>query len=149
MARVRSYIDAAHDEGARLLSPEGKIDGCFMAPMVFGDVTPTMKIAKEEIFGPVLSVLTFKTFDEALRIANDTSYGLAATVWTKDMTRAHAAVRALRAGKLAVRSRPGGGEQTGFALSTEPWGSSGFGVEGGMNGLRSYCRLKAVEFVCG
>ena len=149
MARVRSYIDAAHDEGARLLSPEGKIDGCFMAPIVFGDVSPTMKIAKEEIFGPVLSVLTFKTFDEALRIANDTSYGLAATVWTKDMTRAHAAVRALRAGKLAVRSRPGGGEQTGFALSTEPWGSSGFGVEGGMNGLRSYCRLKGVEFVCG
>lgn len=149
MARVKSYINTAYDEGARLLSPEAKIEGCFMSPMVFGNVSPTMKIAREEIFGPVLSVLTFKTFDEALRIANDTSYGLAATVWTKDMTRAHAAARALKAGKLAVRSRPGGAEQTGFALSSEPWGSSGFGIEGGMNGLKSYCRLKAVEFVFG
>lgn len=147
MARIRKLVASAHEEGARLLTPERPVQGCFMAPMIFGQVSRDMRIAREEVFGPVMSIHTFQNFDEALELANDTHYGLAASLWTKDLRRAQQAIGALDAGKLIIRSAPGAGEQTGFALASEGWGASGFGVEGGLAGLRSYCRLKAVELV--
>ncbi|KJC54084.1 hypothetical protein UP10_41190 [Bradyrhizobium sp. LTSPM299] len=147
MERIQSYVTSAREDGARLLTPDFPVNGCFMSPMIFGEVTRDMRIAREEIFGPVMSIHTFTDFDEALDLANDTQYGLAASLWTKDLRRAHQAITALDAGKLTIRSTPGATEQSGFALASEGWGASGFGAEGGMAGLRSYCRLKAVELV--
>jgi 4-guanidinobutyraldehyde dehydrogenase/NAD-dependent aldehyde dehydrogenase len=76
--------------------------GCFVEPTVFDGVRPSMKIAREEIFGPVLATISFGDLDEAIRIGNDVIYGLAAAVWTRDLTAAHRAARALRAGVVYV-----------------------------------------------
>jgi len=106
MKRVLGYIDAGKREGAavrlggkRVLEESG---GFYVEPTVFDGVNPRMQIAREEIFGPVLATLTFKTVDEAIRIANDVVYGLAAAVWTRDLNTAHRVSRALRAGVVYV-----------------------------------------------
>jgi acyl-CoA reductase-like NAD-dependent aldehyde dehydrogenase len=104
--RVLDYIAAGQADGARLALGGRRVrtesGGCYVEPTIFDAVQPAMRIAREEIFGPVLSVIPFRDLDEAIRIGNDVIYGLAAAVWTRDITQAHRAARALRAGVVYV-----------------------------------------------
>jgi gamma-glutamyl-gamma-aminobutyraldehyde dehydrogenase len=106
MRRVLRYIDIGQSEGARLVHGGGQVridsGGNFVEPTIFDRVLPHMTIAREEIFGPVLSVLEFGDLDEGIRIANDTQYGLAASVYTNDLDTAHRVARAMRAGTVSV-----------------------------------------------
>ena len=106
MNRVLGYIDAGKRDGASVRLGGGRVressGGFYVEPTVFDGVTPRMKIAREEIFGPVLATLSFKTVEEAVAIANDVVYGLAAAVWTSNLTTAHRVARALRAGVVYV-----------------------------------------------
>ena len=103
--RVHDYLRIAHDEGARLLTgghkPSGTHpSGLFIEPAVLTDVTPNMRIAREEIFGPVLAVLTFDTEDEAIELANQTEYGLSANIWTNDLGRMLRVTQRVEAGTI-------------------------------------------------
>jgi 4-guanidinobutyraldehyde dehydrogenase/NAD-dependent aldehyde dehydrogenase len=106
MKTVLGYIDSGRSEGAQVLAggrrAREETGGCYVEPTVFGGVRPDMRIAREEIFGPVLAAITVKDAEEAVRIGNGVEYGLAAAVWTRDITRAHRIARALRAGMVYV-----------------------------------------------
>jgi acyl-CoA reductase-like NAD-dependent aldehyde dehydrogenase len=106
MQRVLGYIEAGRADGARLAFGGAQVrkdsGGCYVEPTAFDAVRPDMRIAREEIFGPVLAVLTFRDEAEAIAIANDSSYGLAAAVWTRDLNTAHRMSRAIRAGMVYV-----------------------------------------------
>jgi gamma-glutamyl-gamma-aminobutyraldehyde dehydrogenase len=150
---VESYIQSGIDDGAKLLldgrSPAGFEQGCYVGPTVFADVPASARIAREEIFGPVLCVMPFADEAEALSLANDTEYGLAATIWTRDIARANRMAGRVHAGKVRVVATLEQLEGAGFAHSAEPSGQSGYGVEGGPNGLRSYMRQQSVELHMG
>jgi aldehyde dehydrogenase (NAD+) len=143
--RVRGYIQKGQDEGARLLtggaaSPEGLEQGYFVQPTVFSDVTTDMTIAQEEIFGPVLSILPYDDEDEAVRIANDTIYGLAGGVWSGDAERAKAVARRIRTGQVEVN----GGSFNPMA----PFGGykqSGKGRELGKFGIEEFLETKSLQ----
>lgn len=145
--KVEGYIKIGIDEGAKLLCggkrPAGAAfeKGNFLEPTIFDDVTPTMRIAREEIFGPVLVVIPFDSEEEAIQIANDTEYGLAAAVWTKNLTRAHRVTSQLRAGILWVNHyHP--------TYNEMPWGGykqSGTGRELGLYGIENYLEIKQVN----
>ena len=142
--RVREYIQSGIDEGATLVTggvepPDGLASGYFIRPTVFADVTMDMRIAREEIFGPVLSILTYSDTDDAVRIANDSDYGLAATVFGEP-EEAMAVARRLRAGWLVIN----GADQS----FTAPYGGykqSGLGKELGVAGLEEYLEQKAIH----
>jgi aldehyde dehydrogenase (NAD+) len=143
--RVRGYIHAGVEEGARLVTggaeaPAGLERGYFVAPTVFAGVTPEMRIAREEIFGPVLSILTYRDEEEAIAIANDSAYGLGGAVWSKDQERALRVARRLRTGQVDVN---------GARYNPEaPFGGykqSGNGREFGRFGLEEYLETKAVQ----
>ncbi len=144
--RILGYVESGKQQGAQLLcggerDVEGeKSRGFFMKPTVFGDVKPDMKIAQEEIFGPVLSVLKFKDEEEAVAISNGTIYGLVSAVWTRDVQRAHRLARQIKAGVVWINT------YNGFD-SAAPFGGykqSGFGREMGMHALESYTQVKSV-----
>ncbi|MBN6034394.1 aldehyde dehydrogenase family protein [Amycolatopsis sp. 195334CR] len=143
--RVRGYIQQGIEEGATLVAggpdaPEGLEQGYYVRPTVFADVTPEMTIAQEEIFGPVLSVLTYETEDEAVAIANNTPYGLAAAVWAGDAEHATAVAKRIRAGQVEVN----GGAFNPLA----PFGGykqSGNGRELGRFGLEEFLETKAIQ----
>jgi aldehyde dehydrogenase (NAD+) len=143
--RVRGYIQKGQDEGARLVtggaaSPEGLEQGYFVQPTVFSDVTTDMTIAQEEIFGPVLSILPYDDEDEAVRIANDTIYGLAGGVWSGDAERAKAVARRIRTGQVEVN----GGSFNPMA----PFGGykqSGKGRELGKFGIEEFLETKSLQ----
>ncbi len=139
---VMGFIESGRQEGARLRfgGNRARIEsgGYFVEPTVFDDVTMKMKIAREEIFGPVLSAITFKDTEEAVRIANDVSYGLAAAVWSRDITTAHRIARALRAGTVYVNCYEGGD-------ITVPFGGfkqSGNGRDKSLHAMDKYTELK-------
>lgn len=144
--RVRDYIRQGVAEGADILTggaepPDGLTTGFFVRPTVFGRVTPDMTIAREEIFGPVLSIMTYRNEEEAVNMANSTPYGLAAAVWSGDPERAERVARRLRAGQVDIN----GGA---FNLLA-PFGGckqSGYGRELGSYGLEEFLTLKSLQF---
>jgi aldehyde dehydrogenase (NAD+) len=141
--RVEGYIDVGRREGATLVTGGGRPDvfrrGHYVTPTLFADVTPAMTIAREEIFGPVVTVLTYDTEDEAVAIANDTVYGLAGGVWSADPERALRVARRIRAGQVDIN----GGRFNPVA----PFGGykqSGIGREMGVFGLEEFLQVKAL-----
>ena len=150
-ARVRGFIEAGIGEGAELLLdgrvPAGGGGSCYVGPTVFAGADADSSLAQEEIFGPVITVFPFRSEQEAVALANHSRYGLAASVWTRDLARGHRVSSQLRAGKVRVCCAPVPPvPAAGFAHSAEPAGQSGYGIEGGMRGLESYTRQQAVEF---
>ena len=150
-ARVRGFIEAGIRDGAELLrdgrTPATASASCYVGPTIFTGADPSGSLAQDEIFGPVITVFPFRDENDAVRLANDSRYGLAATLWTRDLARGHRVSSLLRAGKVRVCSAPVPPvPAAGFAHSAEPAGQSGYGIEGGMRGLESYTRQQAVEF---
>lgn len=154
LERVLEYLSLGQQEGAGLLQLDvagdaqmnrGSTDN-FIRPSLFVNANSSMRIAQEEIFGPVLSVLTFRSEDEAVEIANDVNYGLAATAWTQNLNRARRLARDLDVGNIEVRATTAEVAES-MALSGEPFGASGYGVVGGLRGLDPYTRFKAVQFI--
>jgi len=146
LERVRGYIKQGLAEGAELLAggaeaPEGApAGGYYVKPTVFGKVNNTMTIAKEEIFGPVLSIIAYRDEEEAIRIANDSVYGLAGAVWSGDEARAQRVARRIRAGQVDIN----GGA---FNLNA-PFGGfkqSGHGREAGRYGLEEFLEYKSLQ----
>ena len=144
--RVQTLINVGIDEGARLLAggpgkPDGFETGWFVKPTVFADVTNDMRIAREEIFGPVLVIIPFDDEAEAIAIANDTPYGLAAFLQTGDPERAERVAAQLRAGAVHIN---GGG--FGYGSPFGGYKQSGNGREGGIMGLEDYQEVKTLHF---
>jgi aldehyde dehydrogenase (NAD+) len=143
--KVQDLIDAGIKEGAKLIAgglgrPEGFNRGYFVRPTVFADVNNDMRIAREEVFGPVLSIIPFETEEEAIAISNDTSYGLTDYVQSGDSERTQRVARQLRAGMVQVNGAP--------RASGSPFGGykqSGNGREGGIEGFEEFLETKAVS----
>ena len=143
METVLGYIQKGVEEGARLVAGGGRADiepGYFVKPTVFDDVTSDMTIAREEIFGPVLATLTFDGVEEAIELANDSMYGLAAAVWTSDVKKAHYVASRLKAGTVWINT---------YNLydPASPFGGykeSGYGRDLGRHALEGYTQVKSV-----
>jgi aldehyde dehydrogenase (NAD+) len=146
--RVEGYIAKGKEEGARLVCgggrPEGLDSGYFVEPTVFADVDNKMTIAQEEIFGPVLSIIAYETEDDAVRIANDSVYGLAGSVWTTDIPKGIEISQKIRTGTYGINwyafdpGSPFGGYK-----------NSGIGRENGPEGVEHFCQLKSVLLPMG
>lgn len=147
---VEGFITAAEAEGTRmLLDGRGALaqsGGSYVGPTLFETAGNAGSIVQNEVFGPVIAVQRFRGEDEAIRLANGTSYGLAATIWTSDLGRAHRVSAAVDAGMTKVMAAPVRRMGAGFAHSAEACKQSGFGIEGGLGALESFSRLQAVEF---
>ncbi|GAA2325400.1 aldehyde dehydrogenase [Streptomyces cuspidosporus] len=142
--KVAEYVDLGRGEGARVLTggnpTDGGLGGYFYEPTVLVDVDNSMRVVREEIFGPVLAIMPFDTEEEVVRLANDTEYGLAAGVWTQNLARAHRMAARLDAGTVWVntyRAMSPMSPRQGFK-------SSGVGVEHGTETIKEYTRLKSV-----
>ena len=143
--RVQRYVEIAKQEGATLVAGGERADigtgkGYFFQPTVFDDVTPEMTIAREEIFGPVLAAIEFADVDEAIARANDSLYGLAAAVWTRDIKKAHYVARKLQAGTVWINTYN-------VYDTAAPFGGykqSGFGREMSAHALEHYTQVKSV-----
>ena len=144
LERVLGYIDTGRKEGARLVTGGGRAriesGGFFIEPTVFDGVRNDMRIAQEEIFGPVLSTITFRTPEEAVAIANASPYGLSGAIWTQNLSKAHTLARALRCGSVAVNAYSDDAHDM-----TVPFGGykqSGFGRDKSLHALDKYTQLK-------
>jgi acyl-CoA reductase-like NAD-dependent aldehyde dehydrogenase len=151
--KILDYIRHGASEGARpVYQSNSKApfeNGFYVSPVIFDSVSPQQKIAQEEIFGPVLSVMSFRDEEDALRIANSTIYGLSAIIWTKDLGRAHRVSQGINAGWIVVNAtgRPAEGGPADGAMTVGGLKESGFGVEGGLEGLASYTSQTAVQLM--
>jgi len=144
--RVRGYIESGQNEGARLVTggaalPDGLDTGWYVRPTLFSDATNDMRIAREEIFGPVLTVIPFRDEDEAIRIANDSEYGLAGSVFTTDVDRGYGVAARVRSGTFGVNE--------GYIMDpAAPFGgvkNSGYGRELGTEGIDSYTVSQSIS----
>jgi betaine-aldehyde dehydrogenase len=146
--RVAGYLEVGRREGARLVCG-GEIPsagplarGAYLMPAVFDAVEPTMRIAREEIFGPVVSVLSFRDEDEAIALANDSQYGLSGSLWTRDAKRAMRVARAIETGVISVNASRSVYLEAPFG----GWKRSGVGRELGIEALDAYSELKSIYF---
>ena len=143
---MQSYCALAKAEGVRayedgvLETAAGEEDGWYVCPRVFTGVSNDMRVAREEIFGPILSVIAFDDEAEAVRIANDTEYGLVAGIWTTNLSRAHRLAALLQAGQVFVNEHYAGGVETPFG----GFKKSGIGREKGVDALLHYTQVKCV-----
>jgi len=148
-ARVMDYVKLGVKEGARLAAggarPAGLADGNYLAPTVFADVTPKMRVFQEEIFGPVVCVTPFDSEEEAVCLANDTRYGLAAYLWTSDLRRAHRVAAAVESGMTWVNSHNVRDLRTPFGGVK----ASGLGREGGQHSIDFYTESRIVHVATG
>ncbi|MGB8338229.1 MAG: aldehyde dehydrogenase [Burkholderiales bacterium] len=142
MQTVMRYIEAGKSGGAKLLAGGEQVrretGGYYVSPTVFDGVRNDMTIAREEIFGPVLSVISFSDIDEALKIANQSSYGLAAAIWTRDINKAHRIARALRAGTVHVNSY----DEDDITVPFGGYKQSGNGRDKSLHAMEKYTELK-------
>jgi acyl-CoA reductase-like NAD-dependent aldehyde dehydrogenase len=144
LQRVTGYIDIGRSEGAEVVTGGERAtelgDGYFVQPTIFAGVRNDMRIAQEEIFGPVAAVLEVKDVDEAISVANDTIYGLAASIWTTDLAKAHTVARGIKAGTVWVN----GSGMYDPSVSFGGYKQSGFGRELGVHSMEGYTQLKSV-----
>jgi aldehyde dehydrogenase (NAD+) len=145
LSKVMEYVESGKKEGAKLVAggapaKVGSGKGYFVEPTIFDGVQPSMRIAREEIFGPVLSVIAFKDLDDAIRKANETIYGLASAVWTRDVKKAHYVAKKIKAGTVWVNTY----NIYDPAASFGGYKMSGFGRELGMHALEQYTDVKTV-----
>lgn len=148
-SKVMSYIDGARDEGARLTTGGNRPDGDFfkkgywVRPTVFADVKPNMRIWREEIFGPVLSVSRWNSLDDAIALANGVEYGLTASIWTRDIKDALRTARRINAGHIWING-------VGPHYLGVPYGgmkNSGVGREEGIEEMLSYTETKVLNII--
>jgi aldehyde dehydrogenase (NAD+) len=144
--RVSSYLDIGRTEGARALAGGARLTegplakGYFVPPTVFANVQDNMRIAQEEIFGPVISAISFKDTDELIKRANATTFGLGSGVWTTNVSKAHQVARALRAGSVWVNCY----QAMDPAVPFGGYKMSGYGRESGKQHVEEYLNVKAV-----
>ena len=142
---MSEFISTGKNEGATLVAggegmPEGLERGFFVKPTVFADVTPEMTLFREEIFGPVLSITTYSSEEEAIELANDSEYGLSGGVWSGDLDRAMDVAKKLRTGQVSING--------GAFNVTAPFGGykqSGLGREMGIHGLEEFLEIKSIQ----
>jgi betaine-aldehyde dehydrogenase len=151
MENVLNYIEKGRLEGARILAGGARVlegvyaQGAYVQPTVFTDCTDEMTIVREEIFGPVMSILVFNDEDEVIRRANDTDYGLAAGVLTEDLSRAHRVIHQLQAGICWINTW---GESP-AEMPVGGYKQSGVGRENGLMTLQAYTRTKSIQVELG
>jgi betaine-aldehyde dehydrogenase len=145
---ILGFIAKGRAEGARVVTGGTAVDmgqGQYIAPTLFSGVTRDMSIARDEIFGPVLSSFTFDTTEEAIAMANDTVYGLAASVWSKNIDTALTVTRRVRAGRFWVNTIMAGGPE----MPLGGFKQSGWGREAGVYGVEEYTQVKSVHIEIG
>lgn len=146
--KVKGLVNIAKSEGARLVAggeQPADLSGWFFKPTIFADVTENMTIAQQEVFGPVLSVIKFRDEAEAIRIANNSVYGLAAGVWSKDLGRAHRVAAAVKAGTVWINQYRKG--EAAFPFGGR--GDSGFGRQSGQDAIYEFSTIKSVQINIG
>jgi aldehyde dehydrogenase (NAD+) len=148
-SRISTLVKAGLDEGARLVTggrQPADLDGTlFFPPTILAEVSNQMTIAQEEVFGPVVSVIRFCDEQHAVEIANDTVFGLAGGVWTRDLDRAHRVARAVRAGTIWVNHYRRGDPAFPFG----GYGESGYGRFSGIDGYREMTQVKSIQILTG